>query len=238
MPFDLPGGSEGGKKKLNKKTIGIAVAGIGAGVVIYIIIKRRNAASAATPQTGTTDPGIDPNTGIPYADELGGTAGYGGGYGGFGGYPQQSVNTTGTVNTVTTNAQWAQAVEAYMEALGYNVKDVGLAIGKYLSNQPLTAEQKQLIEQAIGFEGQPPSGSFPIHSYPPKGHKGDKGKGDVKVPNVLHHTYPSAVAKMTAKGLKTARSKTGIQHGGRVLQEHPDAGTDVKRGSTVTLEMD
>lgn len=217
--MELPGQ----KKKLNKKTIGIAALGVGVGIVAWIVIKRHQANITSTGDTSGIDPTIDPVTGIPYADEMGG------GFGGFSGGSPGSISTGPTVTTATplTLAQWAQNALTYMEDLGYNGKTVASALGRYLSGQKLTADQKQLVEQALGFV-QAPAGAPPVHSEPSRG----QGKPQVKVPDVVGKNYTNAAIILASKGLKSTRGEKNV---GIVREESPSAGTTVHRGTVITL---
>jgi hypothetical protein len=189
MPNEMhvPGTKKGIKKGWAWVLGGVAIGG---GWLIYNRHKANAASTATGTTTGTTDTtgidpatgipysqeiganagmssGIDPATGVPYADEYGG-GGYGGGYGGYGGGVYGSPygvgsGTTTTTQTVTTNAEWAQASEAYLTSVGYNELTVAVALGKYLSNQGLTADQLSIVQAAIGFEGTPPQGAPTPH---------------------------------------------------------------------------
>jgi hypothetical protein len=166
MPDNIPGT----KKKFGKKQLLIVgLGGLGAiGVWLWYRKTHGTAPSTSTDTTGSgygagTDPNaIDPNTGVPYSQEYGYGQSYGGGGwgGGGGGWPVSTGGgSTTTTQTVTTNAQWAQASEEYLSHLGYNKLAVALALGKYLSGQPLDNNQVGIVEAAIGFEGQPPQGA-------------------------------------------------------------------------------
>lgn len=139
--------------------------------------------SAIDPATGVPyadeygsglDGGIDPNTGIPYSQELGG---------GFIDPNSGGVITpgTGTGNTttptgtqsITTNAEWAQMAESYLGTIGVNVTTLSAALGKYLTGQPLTANQRSLVEQAIASQGYPPVHG--ANGYPPAMHTSNPG---------------------------------------------------------------
>jgi len=247
MP-DIPGT----KKKLNKKTIVIGAIGLTVGVVAIVIYRRKAAGAAAnsTNQTSDTsnavdpntgipyaeelgsggDSGIDPSTGVPYADELGGYGGVGGysGFGGGYGYPMPQSNTS---TSTTSSGSWADQALTKMEQIGYNGRDVALALGKYLSNQPLTAQQKQIIQEALAFV---PGGPLnKIHSYPHKGQNKDKSH-TVAVPDVIGKRWPVAVTALTVKGLKPKQGNPQVKQL-VIAREEPAAGTRVKRGTEVKL---
>jgi hypothetical protein len=218
------------------------------------------AAAGSYPPDGTTgNPAdlysTDPATGETYGDEQGGT-GYGAtgtdaqGYpigspadiawqdtlGGGGGYVAYPVTTTTPGGqTFTTNGQWAQYVEQYMtQTLGANPDTIGAALGKYITGQPVSAAQQSLIEQAIAFAGSPPvagqNGMPPSINLRASTPPPPPPPARVKVPLVIGISYAEAVTVMHASGLKAAQAGPGV-----IVQERPAAGTEVKRGSTVTL---
>lgn len=141
---------------------GAVIAGI-VGVAYY---RHRNAsnATAATDTTGTTDTTttgeIDPETGIPYADEINQNDSSGidpstgipfidEGSGGGG------VTTTPTpTNQFADNSEWALQAEA---DLGGSTAAAS-AINKVLGGVAVTSAEKNIFMEAIGLEGQPPNG--------------------------------------------------------------------------------
>jgi hypothetical protein len=218
----------------------------GAGVAVVggvLIVRKRKASAAAavaatsaTDTTGTTDPSIDPATGVPYADETG-DGGYGGydastgGYGYVDGngqyiYPGTGV-TTSTAPTVSTNAEWAQEVTSYFAGNG----DAGSypdAIGKALQGMCLTSAQLQLWDNAVAFMGQPPSPP----SVAPHVCAGSTPKPTTAVPNVVGKLYATAASQLTRAGFKAARQEPNV---GIVTSQSPRSGEKVAKGSTITL---
>lgn len=173
VPPPRNGGPPGAKPPMKKSTRNwLLIGGLGAAaIVIYMVMRARS--NAAT--TGTTDPNIDPATGVPYSQEYGG-------YGATGvtpslyGYVDPTtgafISGAGAGNTVlqpSTNASWAQQVEAYLQSLGYDPTAVGSAIGKYLTGQTLTSDQQGIVAAALGFFGQPPQGAPVPVTTPPTG---------------------------------------------------------------------
>jgi hypothetical protein len=245
---DLPG--SGGKRKINKKAVMIAGAGVLVGGSIYFIYKRKNGTAPASADTSGTaydpsaidpntglpygqDSGIDPTTGVPYADEFGGSSGFGGS--GFGGWPVPITDpgtggTTDTTTAISTKAEWATDVTTKLTGEGYSRNNVELAIGKYFLGQPLTDEQVKIIETAIGLDGQPPGGAPALKRAGGGGGTGQKGQ--VSVPNVVGKHYAQAAVIITSKGLKPRRGDKVV---GVVKKQSPHAGARVKRGSVVTL---
>lgn len=143
-----------GKKK-STKWILIGGGVVGVGIVIWY--RKQSSANAAANNTSTgVDPNaIDPATGLPYSQENIGAAidpntgvPYSQEYGSGINYPYTNV---------MTNASWAQNAESYLASLGYNPIDVAAALGLYLSGHPLTANQEQIVQAALAFEGAPPS---------------------------------------------------------------------------------
>lgn len=181
-----PGGP-GAKPPMKKSTKNwMIIGGVGAaGIVIWYMMRAKSGASAAG-----ADPNIDPNTGIPYAQES--SSGYGG-YGiGGGGVPQQFgyydpqtgqyITGTGSVTTPPTNASWAQQVEAYLQTVGYDPTTVAAALGKYLTGQVLSSDQQGIVAAAVGFYGNPPQGAPPVTTTTPGGQSGWQSFKDLKVP--------------------------------------------------------
>jgi hypothetical protein len=146
---------------------------IGAGALLIVGVayyrSKKTAQAAATAAAGANN-GIDPATGYPYgsAEDSAALANQGSYINPNQPYaPTGGGTSAGTPGTFTSNAQWAQFVEQYMSSNG-SVQDAGplsAAIGKYLTNQPVTDEQKSLISQAIAIGGYPPV-SGPS-GYPP-----------------------------------------------------------------------
>lgn len=159
-----------------KKTA--AWVGVGAAAILGIVWYRtKNAAATATNQTSTD---INPQTGYPYGSpediaalqQMGvGVSNVGANYqtgnvigydqygnpiysgGGGGGYPAPNSGP----GTFTNNAQWSQYAEQYMvDTAGADAATVGNALGKYITGQAVTADQRAIIQQAIAFAGFPP----------------------------------------------------------------------------------
>lgn len=141
-------------------------AALGGGAVVIvaaIVYYRKHAASSASSASSaapsTTDTtGIDPATGFPYGspEDQAALASMGSGFGYPGGGPGGGTGgplPTGT-GGFTTNSQWAQAAESYMGSNGNDA--IAAALGKYLTGQPVTGDQAQIIEEAIAAEGNPP----------------------------------------------------------------------------------
>lgn len=176
MPEDIkvPGLGE-----LPKKYVigGVVVAG-GIVVIVYFRHKSSATAAAATDTTGTsatgttTDPSIDPATGIPYAQEQQSSAidpstgipfaeetGYGSDYGGLGNY-----GSYGTVNpnpltgssTITTNEDWIGAAESGI--VPGSQATIAAAVTKILAGLPVTNAQRDIFLEAVGIIGNPPQG--------------------------------------------------------------------------------
>lgn len=188
MPGDvkIPGLGEVDKKKAAVGGIIVAV-----GVVGIIAVRRRTAGSASSTQstntTGTAaaadtsgdDSGIDPATGIPYAEE---EAGYSdasdyGGNGAVGsgtsdydaaGYPigseadlqwqaeQDGTSTITSSSGITTNADWV--TEAESGVVPGSVSTISAAVAKILGGIAVTSAQRDLFLEIVGVIGEPPQG--------------------------------------------------------------------------------
>lgn len=164
-----PPARPGGKPPMKKSTRNwILLGGVGAaGLIIWYVMRSKSAANQQAAATASTDPSIDPSTGLPWAAEMGGgVGGYGGGTPSLYGYydPSTGQYITGTgaggiVTQPTTNASWAQQAEQYLMTLGYDPVHTAAALGKYLTGQPLTPDQMSIVQAALAFFGQPPQGA-------------------------------------------------------------------------------
>jgi len=229
---------------------GIAVAG---GIWYW----RRQAAAAAVPASVDT---IDPATGLPYSQEasggfaapgsLGGAvSGYGGSYYGSGningydqyGNPVYSTGITGNM-VYTTNADWAQAAENDLLALGVTQQAAATAITRILAGLTVTIAQQDLFMQAIGLIGQPPQGypkpikliNSPAQPGPPPPHPPILVP-TIVVPNLIGMTQGDAYRTLEAVGLKSTGKVSRIIY--IVTSQSPKAGTHVLKGSIVTLQF-
>lgn len=64
---------------------------------------------------------------------------------------------TGT-NEIDTAPEWSNQVTGILSELGYEPGFVASTLGKYLSSQPLTAEEANLVQTAWAYAGKPPGG--------------------------------------------------------------------------------
>jgi len=257
-----------GKKKMptKKKALIFLGATVTGGLAIYEVKKRSSASSAAAAAAANTsgdstddsDSGIDPNTGIPYADEvdsgIGLTPGDEGTYDPLTGTYLPGLGSTTPVTTVASNAEWAQAAEATLVGDGYDPATVAAALGAYLLGVPLTADQYAIVQAAIAFEGQPPNGAPPITQTggggtgqggtggggtpPPTGTP--VGTGLIQVPNVVGQRASGAKAAIVLRGLRPVQVPPYSQTKGKVAtvtSQSPKAPAKVKAGSTVTINV-
>jgi len=178
MPDNVP--HKGGKKLGGIDTKWWLIGGGATAILVYVMYSRskNSAAAAATTTTPTTDPSIDPNTGLPYASEYGNYSAASGVSPSLYGYTDQYGNLisqgtpTQTVTSPTTNAAWFQQAESYLvNSLGYDSATASAALGKYLAGAALTNDQLGIVQTALGAEGNPPSQVPPPHVIPPVGQK-------------------------------------------------------------------
>lgn len=182
MPDDI---KVPGLGNVDKKKAAIAGVVVAVGVVGIIAVRRKTASTAAASTTApadttatTTDPSIDPSTGIPYADEQGygsedsydgnGDVGIGGAYDDAAGYPigseadlqwQAEQNGTATISTgsgITTNADWV--TEAESGVVPGSVGTISAAVAKILGGLAVTSAQRDLFLEIVGVIGNPPQG--------------------------------------------------------------------------------
>lgn len=180
-----------GGKHVSKWVLWGGIGVVVVGGVLYLRGKGSSSSSSSTAQTGTDpvtglpysmDNQVDPASGMTYlaeaqqygsvsAAEAAVSGGYGGvsgaSYGasglGYGGIPSYVTgDTSNPPNVYATNAQWAQAVEAGLTALGYSSTDVAAALGRYLGNLSETADQATIVQAAVAEYGPPPVGSYQI----------------------------------------------------------------------------
>lgn len=142
---------------VQKKTLMLAVAGVGV-IVAVAYYRSHNASSSAAASTdttaaaGTIDPNaIDPQTGMTYADELATGAST---------YTNPNPGATGSgtytdTGAITSDTQWAQAVENDGRMAQYG--DLGVVLGLYLDRQPLNSDQATEVRAAWALYGHPPS---------------------------------------------------------------------------------
>lgn len=258
--FGAPKPKMSGKKKVLLYGGG-AIAGI-AGIMYYRSRSAASSATTASTDTSGTDPGIDPTTGIPYADETGDMSGaYGTTPGALGTYDPLTgqyipgLGTTTPPVTIATNAEWAQAALVQLIANGYDPATATTAIGLYLAGQALTQNQYDIVTAAIGLEGQPPSGApsphlaggggagqtnppLPPRSPVPPGSPVPTS-GNVTVPNLINSRGSVAKLALIGRGLKPKQSpaKTPVGKGTTVTSQSPGSGTKVKVGSTVSYNV-
>lgn len=155
---------------------GVPVWGVGVGVAaVFILVMHmrsqvpKSGSNSGQQSDGTFDPNaIDPNTGLPYADEQ--PAGYGLPPGPIGDWLSQ--NPTGSqypvglpgqgIPSPITNQQWARQVENGLLAKGDDPTLVSNALSKYLNGTTLTQAEQAVISLALQMFGAPPEGVLPI----------------------------------------------------------------------------
>lgn len=81
---------------------------------------------------------------------------------GSGGYYDPNDGGIGSDTTIGTpissNSQWSQTALSYLENMGYDTGTVGVALGKYLRGDPLTAAEQNIIKTVLAVVGNPPTG--------------------------------------------------------------------------------
>lgn len=188
-----------GKFKVSKNGVMIGAA-VGLGILGYAYYSRRSASPTDTSgdTTGYVDPSIDPNTGMPYSDEFGGS---GVNYSGLGIYDPTTGQYLGNgygssvITGVTTNAAWTQASVAYLVSIGYEGTVVNSAIGKVLSGQAVTQDELNIFNAAMAAEGSPPQGFPTIHMV-------GAAPGGTTNPPAGDGNPPPAVTGLKGKGFK------------------------------------
>lgn len=237
---------------VSKKTAAIVgVGGVGLLAIVWYRSKKAGASSSSASTTDTTastdQSNIDPATGFPYGSPedvaaLQQQQMIGGGFGPvFGGGTPGGTTGPGP-GSFTSNGQWAQYAEDYLvNTVGEPAADVGNALGKYITAQPVDTTGKGYINQAIAFAGFPPVAG--PNGNPPGIVDGPPGPpppppGQVAVPNVVGMETDAGQRAITGAGLVVSRSqklKPGV--GSTIVSESPAAGTMVNTGSTVTITI-
>ena len=162
---------------------------IGGALVTYYVYRQHQATAAAAQNSADSNPDssdsylsqTDPLTGDTYGDEI---AEYGsvsaaeqaitgsGATGAASAYEESGVaagedydyyGSGVTGNTYTNNSEWASAVTAGLESLGYDATDVNSAIANYLAGLQLTSTQAAIVQTALAEFGPPPVGTFTIN---------------------------------------------------------------------------
>jgi hypothetical protein len=199
MPLKLPKG---------KLAIGMAVAGVGVGG-LYLYEKHKaasNPSSAAVSATGYGYGGYgyqNPAFSAPLEYSGGsygyGYYGYGGEFAGLGGYGSSVPPVSAAASVATTNAGWAGAAETYMTGnTGADPATVAAALGKYITGQTVTSDQQSIIEQAIAFEGYPPTAG--AGNYPPNIHTTTSSGQGGGTPAPGGGTTPAGTKQVAAPG--------------------------------------
>lgn len=182
MPFDL-------KALTKNKPVLFGTVGA-AGVVGYYVIKKNKAAStvASVPtDTSATDLSSSDYANDGYSAIPSSLSGYTDpGTGAFIGTGQN------TVISAPTNGAWVQQCAAYLGQNGYDPSTVISALGLYLSDGNLTADQVSIVNAAIGAEGAPPQPPpHPPHSAPSTGQTGTAPAAAVAQAAKLRAAYDS-----------------------------------------------
>jgi hypothetical protein len=241
---------------------GVAIGGIVIGVV-YFRSKKQSSANASTTVTdpaGNVCSALDPNSGycpgspqdVAYQQgQYGGLVGqnaasYVGGQ--IIGYDQNGnpIYSSGPSQpgpgSFTSNAQWAQASELYLTQTEPNADPavIAEALGLYINGKAVTADQAQIVDQAIAFEGIPPVG----------GPNGDPpniitstgsvtgGTPQVTVPNVIGMGWGAGHNAIIRAGLVPVATPTPHTNTSyKITAQSPKAGIKVNKGSTVTCTV-
>lgn len=229
----------------------VAVGGVSA-----VVIWRRKAAqqASANPASATTSDttgqGIDPQTGFPVGSpedeqalqqaQSGYTSGFGydpyagGGFDPFlgagvgggsgGGSTGGATGTTAPAN----NDHWLTEAENRLPNGHSTQVENGLL--RVLAGQPVTQAQRVAFLEALAITGEPPEGyPKPIKVTHSAGDQGGSHQKTV-VPNEVGKQYAIAVADLGAHGLKAHREGAG-----KIVQQRPTAGEEVRRGTVVHL---
>jgi hypothetical protein len=233
-----------------KYVIGGVIVGTGIAIVVYIRIRGQAASTATTTavpaDTSGDDSGIDPDTGIPYADEEGsGVLDGGGEIGDYSdqtdddaaGYPigsqadltWQAQQSSG----VTTNEEWVQAC---LGDLPGDQATIQAALLGVLAGQTVTTAQKQLFLEGVALNENPPQGyPTPIKTSDTAQQPGTPTSTSVVVPRTVGQSQEAAFAILSAAGFR--ETGTPVVKGKTLIVQSttPAAGTSAAKGSTVVV---
>lgn len=145
--------------------------------------------------------------------------------------PSGTPNTPVGSNVYTSNQAWAQAATAGLADIGYNETDVATALGDYLTQTPVTAAQKSLIDTAIAEYGPAPVGNLQIILVPTQ----HPGNTMVTVPDEIGSSQEDAFKHVAELGLKARGTPVKPGKVLYVKSQSPKAGTQVTKGSTVVF---
>lgn len=236
---------------------GYAIAGAAAVVAGIFVYSRRQkaaaAAAAAAPAAGTamvTDPAgnqcaaTDPASGYcpgttedeQYQQQAVSSIGegYNPYYGGSGspyGYTTSLGTVTPASTAPSTNAQWVTAAEAEMG----NTSTIQSALGYVLGGIPVTQDQQQIFQEAVGLIGPPPQSYPAIQISQPSSQGTSPAAGSVAVPYTTGLSAGQAHNELVSAGLQPtapASQKPNM----KVSYTSPQAGTVVAKGTRVTID--
>lgn len=182
--------SSGGlETSLHNKVGGIPVWGLGTGLAALIIVfvayrnhqkyknqeTTPNTDSSTSDQQGQEDPNaIDPNTGLPYADEAPGSGfPYGPINSYLGGDPTNAAYPVGGfpqgAPPAITNQQWARLASDFLIGKGNDPTLVENALAHYINGTSLSAAEHAIVNLALQAFGSPPEGVLASPPPPPPG---------------------------------------------------------------------
>lgn len=127
--------------------------------------------------------GTATNTPVGTSDATPGSTGYSTSpvdYGGGAGYASGGMLTSpgSGVSAAQDNASWGKQAAGALIASGANPGLVNNAINDYLNGNPLSAQEQQIINQALSQFGEPPNGVLPVLAVTtPTGGPGGAGGG-------------------------------------------------------------
>lgn len=122
---------------------------------------------------------------------------------------------TGTVaGSATNNTEWSAAAIQSLSGAGVSATTAALAIGKYLTGKPLTTNEQDIIQEAIGFEGNPPqegTGGFPpnIRQASGGGGTGQGGGGGSSKPKKIGKRHVASGATSLNQWAKNNHTSAG-----------------------------
>lgn len=167
-----PEGSGKGLKAALTKKLGPlpVVVWIGAAIVIWYFVSKKNSSSSGTAGTQTDAAGntgtIDPKTGYVYGSSEDAAA-LASGSSSLGTSSDSGSGGSTVAGSYADNNAWAVAAINYLVSIGEDATSSNTAITQFLASQTLTTSQQALVNLAIQRLGSPPSPPEPGGSTTP-----------------------------------------------------------------------
>jgi hypothetical protein len=233
----IPGGA-----KINRNVL-ILILVVGGGIAVWTWYRSRGGGAGGTATDAAIPGQINPQTGYTYgspedqaalaamagsslgqADSSSWVGGQTIGYDQYGN-PVYGQGGGGVPGAFTNNAQWTQSAEAYMGSSGNDA--IAAALGKYITGQSLTTDQRTIVQSAIASQGYPPIAG--PQGFPPSYKTQEGAPPGSTAKNPVHDlTLVARTTQLDAHWDPLANAQKYIvklHYNGRVVQQVTQAGT-------------